>query len=54
VPLPPIATSRQALHNAGQTLREKAQSDHITYSRTWLSQHTTADDDEEKPETATA
>ena len=42
----------QALRDAGKTVREIAQSDRITYSRTWISEHTTADNDNKNHQTA--
>jgi hypothetical protein len=43
----------QALRDTGLTLREIAENDKITYSRQWISEHTTADNDNKKSETAT-
>jgi hypothetical protein len=54
LPKPAQIELAQALRDAGKTLREIEQSDKITYSRTWLGEHTTADSDDENPETATA
>jgi hypothetical protein len=43
----------QALRDTGLTLREIEQNDKITYSRQWISEHTTADNDDKNTETAT-
>ena len=42
----------QALRDTGKTVREIAQSERITYSRTWISEHTTADNDNKNHQTA--
>ena len=42
----------QALRDAGKTVREIADSERITYSRTWISEHTTADTDNKNHQTA--
>jgi hypothetical protein len=54
LPKPAQIELAQALRDTGKTLREIAKNDKITYSRTWLGEHTTADSEEENTETATA